>query len=114
MDAIFGLLGLKKAVVVAGAVGGAISGATLPGPLTILAQVWKRMFAGAICGAGFAGYGAEPLAAALERPNYIMGIALATGLLGLSFFFKLLKAWNDLDLSAAVKTLVDNLIGKLK
>lgn len=114
LDALLAALGLKKAVLIAGLIGGAVSGGVMPGALAALDALWKRVACGAVCGAAIAGYCAAPLAEALEKPNYLSGIALALGLFGLSFVFKVLKAWNEFDLSGAIGRLVDRLIGGLK
>ena len=113
LESLLSALGLKKAVTLAGLAGGAISGLLLPGPLAAINWLWLRVTLGAVCGAGIAGYGAAPLTAALEKPDYLQGIALGLGLFGLSFTFKVLKTWNDFDLGSALVQLKDNLIGRL-
>lgn len=112
MDVLLGALGLKKLVVLAGFVGGAISGGVMPGALAVLDRLWKRVLGSAVSGAAIAGFAAEPLAAALERPGYLQGIALGLGLFGLSFVFKLLKAWYDFDLGGVLSRLIGNYIGR--
>ena len=114
LESILSALGLKKATVLAGLLGGAISGAVMPGPLAALQAIWARALAGAACGSVLAGYGAQPLAQVLEKPDYLQGVALGLGLFGLSFAFKVITAWNDFDLSTTLKQLVDKLLGRLK
>lgn len=108
-------LGLKKAVLLAGMLGGLISGAVLPGPLAVLEAWWLRSVTGAVAGSVLAGFGAEPVLLALDKPDtYLQGVALAIGLVGLSFVFKVAKAWNDFDLSTALGKLVDKLMGRIQ
>lgn len=114
LDAALAAVGLKKLVVLAGLLGGCISGGVMPGPLSILGALWKRLACGALCGGVIAGFGAVPLAEALEKPGYLSGIALGLGLFGLSFVFKLLKAWNDFDLGAALGAFVNRWTGGIK
>lgn len=114
IDTVLAALGLKKLVVMAGLLGGGISAGLLPGPLSVLGALWKRVVCGAISGAVFAGYCAEPLSQFLEKPNYLSGIALGLGLFGLSLVFKLLKAWNEFDLGATLGKIVDKWIGSNK
>lgn len=108
-------LGLKKAVLLAGMLGGAISGAVLPGPLAVLEAWWLRTVTGAAAGSVLAGYGAQPVLAALEKPDsYLQGVALAIGLVGLSMVFKVAKAWNDFDLSTTLGKVVDKFLGRIQ
>lgn len=111
IDAFLAALGLKKLVVLAGLLGGGISAGLLPGPLALLGAWWKRLLCGAASGAVIAGFGAETLAQVLEKPNYLSGIALGLGLFGLSFVFKVLKAWNEFDLGARLGAIVDKFTG---
>jgi hypothetical protein len=111
IDAVLAALGLKKLAVLAGLLGGGISAGLLPGPLALLGALWKRLACGAISGAIIAGFGAVPLSEALDKPNYLSGIALGLGLFGLSFVFKLLKAWNEFDLGATLGKIIDNWTG---
>lgn len=110
LDAFLAWVGVKKALAIAGLLGGAISGGVMPGVLASLDAIWKRVLAGSACGAAIAGFGAEPLALAMTKPEYTHGIALGLGLFGLSFVFKVLKAWNDYDLSGALGKLLDRVI----
>lgn len=114
IDAVLAAFGLKEVVIVAGFVGGAISAMVMPGVLATVDALWKRVLGGSICGAMIAGYVAGPLVSALEKPEYLNGVALALGLFGLSFVFKLLKAWNEFDLGGALGRVIDNLIGRTK
>lgn len=102
------LFGLKQVPFFAGLVGGAISGAILPGPLAAISSLIVRIGCGSLCGGFISGYCAEPLAAALSKPDYLPGIAIGVGFAGLSFFFKVLSAWNALDLSAILARVIDN------
>lgn len=111
IDGLLAAIGFKKALAAAGLAGGAISGGVMPGVLAAFAALWKRVACGAVCGALIAGFGAEPLALALEKPNYQAGLALGLGLFGLSFVFKVLKAWNDFDLGGALGRVIDRFIG---
>lgn len=111
IDTALAALGLKKLVVLAGLLGGGISAGLLPGPLAALGALWKRAVCGAVSGAVIAGFCAEPLSQALEKPNYLSGIALGLGLFGLSFVFKLLKAWNEFDLGATLGKIIDKYTG---
>lgn len=115
IESILSAFGLKKAVVLAGALGGAISGALLPGPLALLEALWLRVVAGAAAGSVLAGFGAQPVLLALEKPDsYLQGVALGIGLVGLSFVFKVAKAWNDFDLSAVFAKVVDKFTGRIQ
>lgn len=111
LDAFLAAIGVKKAIAFAGLLGGAISAGVMPGVLIALGALWKRIAAGAACGTALAGFGAEPLSQLLEKPGYVNGVALGLGLFGLSFVFKVLKAWNDFDVSGALGRLVDRFIG---
>lgn len=111
LDVFLTALGIKKAVAVAGLLGGAISAGVMPGVLSALGALWKRLAAGSACGSVIAGFCAEPLALYLAKPEYMTGIALGLGLFGLSFVFKVLKAWNDFDVSGALGRLVDRFTG---
>lgn len=114
LESILSALGLKKAVVLAGMFGGAISGALLPGPLVILEALWLRLVAGLACGGLLAGYGAETVTRALDKPDsYLHGVAIGIGLVGLSIVFKVAKAWNDFDLGGALVQLKDKLLGRI-
>lgn len=113
LDAFLAAIGIKKVLAVAGLVGGAISGGIMPGVLGALEGWWKRVLAGAASGAAIAAFAAEPLALALNRPDYVHGIALGLGLFGLSFVFKVLKAWNDFDVGGALGRVVDRLINSI-
>jgi len=99
MEAWLSAFGLKKAVLLAGFLGGAISGGLLPGPLSVLSHPLVRALVGGFCGMGIAAHGAQPLAQWLDRPDSVEGVAIGLGLFGLSFSFKVMHAWNDLDLS---------------
>jgi hypothetical protein len=113
LEGVMAALGLKASTSwLAGLVGGGISAGVMPGPLAALAAAWKRIVVGAACGCAIAGFGAEPLAIALERPQYLQGVALGLGLFGLSAVFKLLKAWNDFDLGGVIGRIVDKLLGR--
>jgi len=108
-------LGLKKAVVLAGLLGGAISGGIMPGPLDALRTLWARVATGAVCGSVLAAFGAQPILLALDRPDtYLQGVALGLGLFGLSFAFKLMKAWSEFDLGGVLGRLIDKLMEKIK
>ena len=107
-------LGLKKAVVIAGIIGGAISAGVMPGALAALNGMWQRMLCGAIAGGAIAGYGAEPLSRALDRPDYLQGVAIGLGLFGLSFVFKVLKTWNEFDIANKLDKLIDGFLGRIK
>lgn len=104
----------KKGILLAGMFGGGISGGLMNGALVAIGSVWGRVTCGAICGAAIATFGAAPLAKALERPDYLEGVALCLGLFGLSFVFKVLKAWNDFDLSSTLTKIIDAAIGRIK
>lgn len=97
---------------IAGLFGGGISGGLLPGPLALLDKLWKRVVLGAVCGCVLAAYAAQPLAAALERPEYLRGVGLGLGLFGLSFAFKLMEAWNAFDARDTLRRVVDKLLGR--
>jgi hypothetical protein len=115
LETLFSALGLKKVVVLAGLLGGAISGGIMPGPLAVLQALWARVATGAVCGSVLAGYGAQPLLFALDRPDtYLPGAALGLGLFGLSFAFKVMKAWNEFDLGGTLGRLIDKLMEKIK
>lgn len=114
IESVLAWLGLKKVVVIAGLFGGGISAAVLPGPLVVLTKTWTRVLIGAVCGAAIAGFGAAPLAAELGKPDYLPGIALGCGLFGLSFVFKVLKAWEQFDLGATLQKVIDKLLGRVK
>lgn len=102
MEALLSAFGLKKAVLLAGFLGGAISGGLLPGPLSVLARPAVRAMVGGCCGLGIAAYGAMPLALWLHRPDSVEGVAIGLGLFGLSFAFKVIRAWNELDLASVI------------
>lgn len=110
-DAFLAGLGIKKVLAIAGLLGGAISGGVMPGVLGALGALWKRVLTGAASGAVIAAFAAEPLAVELGRPDYKTGIALGLGLFGLSFVFKVLKAWNDFDLGGTLGRLVERFTG---
>jgi hypothetical protein len=102
MEALLSALGLKKAVVLAGLVGGAISGGIMAGPLAMLQNIVVRIAVSAICGAGLAGYGADTIAGWLERPGAVQGVALGLGLFGLSTTLKIITAVQAFDLTAFI------------
>lgn len=105
-------MGLKPLAVVAGFFGGLIAAGLLPGPLRVLAHCAVRLPVGALCGAVIAGYGAQPLAEALGHPESVGLAALCVGVGGLSFFFKVLEAWNQLDLGAVLVKLIEKFTGR--
>lgn len=102
LEAALQFLGLKKLPFLAGLLGGAISAGVMPGPLAALTSHLVRMTCGALCGGIIAGYGAEPLALAFQRPEYSNGIAFGLGFVGLSFFFKVLGGLNSVDFGAII------------
>ena len=111
LESILSAIGLKKAAVLAGFVGGAISGAILPGPFGAMQYWWARVLAGATCGSAIGGYFAGPVARYLERPDDFNGIAFGLGMIGLSFAFKVIKTWNDFDLGGALGRLLNKWTG---
>ncbi len=109
LEAVLAWMLLKSPVLAAGFAGGVISAGILPGPLAVLTRLWTRLMCGAAAGTVIAGFGAEWVAAELGKPENVNGCALALGIFGLSFVFKLLKAWNEFDLGGVVGKLVDKI-----
>ncbi len=111
IESLLSAIGLKQAAVLAGLVGGAISGAILPAPSFALLALWARASAGGVCGAAIGGYCAGPVAAWLGRPDDFNGIAFGLGLVGLSFAFKVIKTWNDFDIGGAITAILNKRTG---
>lgn len=106
------LVGIDRGVLIAGMVGGAISASFMshaePSP------VWRRLSIGALTGGCIAGFAAEPLSKELHRPEYLQGVALGLGVFGLSFISKVLKAWNEFDLSGTLAKVIEIILGRIK